>query len=69
MLFFPMHLKCCTCLLAPTMQFFAAIVLPLFNSFVGALPSVEPLLDQVKANHAMWVREAELAAGTGSSDA
>jgi hypothetical protein len=48
-------------LLLPAPQFFMVIVLPLFTSFVAALPSVEPVLSQVKKNHAMWITD--MAAG------
>ncbi|GAX78254.1 hypothetical protein CEUSTIGMA_g5696.t1 [Chlamydomonas eustigma] len=34
--------------------FFNIIVLPLFASFTEALPSVKPLLDQVRKNYDMW---------------
>lgn len=33
------------------------IALPLFTSFVTALPQVEPVLAQVKRNHAMWITD------------
>ncbi|GAX85226.1 hypothetical protein CEUSTIGMA_g12646.t1 [Chlamydomonas eustigma] len=37
--------------------FFNLIALPLFSSFVSVLPSAEPLLNQVKKNHTMWVSD------------
>ena len=40
--------------------FFSFVVLPLFTSFVSALPTAEPLLRQVKANHAMWLQADEV---------
>ena len=52
---------CDLTLLRVTVQFFDMIVLPLFNALVSVLPSSEPMLRQVKANHQMWL-EAEAAA-------
>lgn len=37
------------------LQFFNVIVLPLFSSLAAVLPDVEPMLEQVKANHSMWL--------------
>ena len=35
--------------------FFNFIVLPLFTSWASALPAMEPLLQQVRRNHQMWI--------------
>ncbi len=56
----PLTHPCCPC----CVQFFTAIVLPLFSNFVGVIPGAEPLLAQVRKNHAMWVTEADQAAAT-----
>ena len=42
----------------PTLQFFNAIVLPLFNSLASAWPPIKPMAQQVETNYAMWVVEA-----------
>ena len=35
--------------------FFNMIVLPLFTALTAALPMTEPLMQQVRANHQMWI--------------
>ena len=35
--------------------FFNMIVLPLYAGLAAALPQMEPLLQQVKSNHHMWM--------------
>ena len=42
-------------------QFFNVIVMPLYASLAAVLPAVEPLLAQVRMNHAGWV--ADMTAG------
>ena len=42
-------------------HFFNVVVLPLYMGLASALPSVEPLLAQVRRNHAGWV--ADMTAG------
>ena len=37
------------------MQFFSAIVLPLYSSMASALPALEPLLQHVRTNHELWL--------------
>ena len=49
--------------------FFDFVALPLFTSFVAALPSADAMLQQVKANRDMWLQEEDSLAADKSGQA